>query len=65
MDQADRGIKENEKVGGAYSTATGVLNLLGGVFFLIGIVAMIYFTSTNLYNCWRPSLGVLPPLTVQ
>ena len=48
--QVDEGKIDDEKPGGAYSTVTAVLNLIGGILFLLGVMFMIFFVSANFSN---------------
>ena len=50
MKQVDERKIEHEKPGGAYSTVTTSLNLIGGLLFFLGVVFMICFASANLNN---------------
>lgn len=46
--QIDLGTFEEESVGGWYSKATVILNLLGGGLFVIGVVSLVIFAYVNL-----------------
>ena len=48
--QVDENKIMNERPGKCYSIITAILNALAGILFLVGVIFMIYFCSTNLTN---------------